>query len=179
MSLETQPVYGVGRRRRSRSRRNDSRGVGLLRYTWIFGGTLVGIAALGSAWRSDTTPVFFWSWAVGGVLVLAAVVSSAAAAARRGSRLAAVGLILFFVGFLTLVFGIGVILVVAGVALYAVGLDRTGVIDRHALLVALTLLALAVATVATPWNQVVGIELAAAAAVAAGLGAGRALARGA
>jgi len=81
-----------------------------------------------------------------------------------------VGLPVFFLGYLTLFFGIGIILVLAGLALYAFGIDRTKVVDRHAIIYAVTLLALGFPVALALHSQLAGIELAVASAWVMGFG---------
>jgi hypothetical protein len=99
-----------------------------------------------------------------------AAIWTAALAGHFGSRLALMGLPVFLVGFLTLFFGLGVIGVVGGLALYALGVDRTRVVDRQALIYAATLLALALPAAIASHNQLVGIEVAVASACVIGVG---------
>jgi hypothetical protein len=138
---------------------------------WIAGGVLAGAGALEYAWNSSLTPPFRWLCLAGGIVLVLAVVATAGAAAKAGSRLPLVGVLLFFAGFLTLFFGIGVALALLGFALYLFGVSRTGVVEKHALAfaVALVLLSLPVAILSD--NQLAGMEVALAAACATGVGA--------
>jgi hypothetical protein len=142
--------------------------------TWILGGLLAGIGAVEYSWRSNLTAPYSWLSLAGGILIVAAVISTAALALQFGSPLALVGLPVFFVGFLTLFFGIGVIGVVGGLALYALGVHRTRVVDRQALIYAAMLLALALPAAIVLHSQLVGIEVAVASACVIGVGIVRA-----
>jgi hypothetical protein len=141
-----------------------------LAVTWILGGLLAGGGGLEYLWRSNLTAPYNWLCLAGGVLIVVAVVWTAALAGHFGSRLALMGLPVFLVGFLTLFFGLGVIGVVGGLALYALGVDRTRVVDRQALIYAATLLALALPAAIASHNQLVGIEVAVASACVIGVG---------
>jgi hypothetical protein len=63
---------------------------------------------------------------------------------------------------------------VKALALYALGVDRTRVVDRQALIYAATLLALALPAAIASHNQFVGIEVAVASACVIGVGVVRA-----
>jgi hypothetical protein len=142
--------------------------------TWILGGILAGIGALEYSWRSNLTAPYGWLCLAGGILIVAALIWTAALAWQFGSRLALVGLPIFFIGFLTLYFGVGVIGVIGGIALYALGVHRTRVVDRQALIFAATLLALALPAAIALHSQLVGIEVAVASAGIIGVGIVRA-----
>ena len=139
---------------------------------WIGGGALVGLAALAYLWRSSLSQPFL-ALAVGGGLLLAlATVWLAAAIAARGSWLAIAGLLAVVVGVGTGFFG-GLVLVPPGAVLYIVGVYRTRIVEPRALAIAVLLLVFAVATIPAGADQLVGIELSAAAAIATGLGVSR------
>lgn len=142
--------------------------------TWILGGLLAGGGALEYLWRSTLTAPYNWLCLVGGALIVVAVIWTAALARHFGSRLALMGLPISFLGFLTLFFGVGIIGVVGGIALYALGVGRTRVVDRQALIFAATLLALALPVAIASHNQLVGIEVAVASACIIGVGVVRA-----
>lgn len=136
---------------------------------WIGGGTLIGIAALAYLWQSSLSQPFL-ALAVGGGLLLAlAAAWLAATAASRGSWLSVAGLAAVVVGVATGFFG-GLILVPPGAVLYTVGVFRVRIVEPRALAIAVLLIVLAVATIPVDANQVIGIELSAAAAIATGLG---------
>jgi hypothetical protein len=141
----------------------------VLAAVWISGGVLVGLAALAYLRRSNLSPPFLGLAIGGGLLLVVAAAWLAAVASARGSSLAILGLLLVALGAITGLFG-GLILVPPGAILYIVGVHRARVLKRRALLVAGGLLLLAVATIPLGADEVVGIELSAAAAIATGLG---------
>jgi hypothetical protein len=100
-----------------------------------------------------------------------AVAATARAAAKGGSRLPLIGVLLFFVGFLTLFFGVGVVLALLEFALYLFGVARTQVVEGHALVLAVVLVLLARPAAIASHNQFAGIELSLAAACVTGVGA--------
>ena len=140
----------------------------MLAATWIGGGVLVGLAALAYFWRSSLSPPFL-ALAVGGGLLVALAAVWLAAAAPRGSSFASAGLLLVVVGVATGFFG-GLVLVAPGAVLYIAGVYRVRILEPRALTIAVLLLLLAVATIPVGADQIVGIELSAAAAIATGLG---------
>jgi hypothetical protein len=138
---------------------------------WILGGVVAGAGALEYLWRSNLTPTFAWLCLAGGIVLVLAFVATARAAAKAGSRLPLIGVPLFFVGYLTLFFGVGAALVLLGFALYVFGVARSRVVERRALVLAVVLVLLALPVAITSNNQLAGIEVALAAACAAGVGA--------
>ena len=136
---------------------------------WIGGGVLVGLAALDYLWRSNLSPPFLALAVAGGLLLVLAAAWLAGAVAARGSWLAIAGLLAVVVGVGTGFFG-GLVLVPPGAALYIVGVYRVRILESRALVIAVVLVVLAVATIPTGADQIVGIELAAAAAIATGIG---------
>lgn len=149
-----------------------------LAVTWILGGILPGIGALEYSWRSSLTAPYSSLCPAGGILIIAAAIWTAARAWQFGSSLALLGLPVFLIGFLTLFFGVGVIVVIGGLALYALGVHRTRVVDRQALIYAAALLLLALLAAIAMHSQLVGIEVAVASACVIGLGIVRAQPRG-
>jgi hypothetical protein len=141
----------------------------VLATAWAGGGLLVGIAASAYLWRTNLSQPFLGLAIGGGLLLAVAVAWLAALAAARGSRLAVVGLIAVAAGVLAGFFG-GLVLVAPGAALYILGVHRGRILQGRALVTAVVLLVLAVATIPLGADEIVGIELAAAAAIATGLG---------
>jgi hypothetical protein len=74
---------------------------------WISGGLVAGAGALEYLWRSNLTPAFAGLCVAGGIALVLAFGATARAAAKEGSRLPLIGVPLFFVGYLTLFFGVG------------------------------------------------------------------------
>jgi hypothetical protein len=138
---------------------------------WILGGIVAGAGALEYLWRSNLTPTFAHLCLAGGIILVPAVVATAGAAAKAGSRLPLIGVPLFVVGWWTLFVGVGAVLVLFGFALYLLGVARSQVVERHALVLAVVLVLLALLLATASRNQLVGIELALGAACAAGVGA--------
>jgi hypothetical protein len=130
----------------------------------------VAIAALEYLWSSTATAPFTWLWRISGILLVGAVLWTALLAVEAGSPLSAIGFALLVVGWLTLLFGIGAVAVLAGFVLYIAGLMRTRVVERRSLYLALALLAAALAAAIVVRSQVPAFELAAAAAVVTGVG---------
>lgn len=141
----------------------------MLAAVWIGGGVLVGLAVLAYLWRSSLPQPFLALAVGGGLLLVLAAVWLAAAAASRGSWLAIAGLVLVVVGVATGFFG-GLVLVPPGAGLYIVGVYRVRILEPRALAIAVLLLVLAVATIPVEADEIIGIELSAAAAIATGLG---------
>jgi hypothetical protein len=138
---------------------------------WILGGIVAGAGALGYLWRSNLTPAFAHLCLAGGIVLVLAVVATAGAAAKAGSRLPLIGVPLFIVGWWTLFVGVGAVLVLVGFGLYLLGVARSQVVERHALVLAVLLVLLALPVAIASRNQLAGIELALAGACAAGVGA--------
>lgn len=143
----------------------------VLAAVWIGGGMLVAIAALSYLWRSNLSQPFAALAVAGGLLLVVAAMWLAAAAASHGSSLAIVGLVAVVVGIATGFFG-GLILIVPGAVLYVLGVYRARILESRAQVIAVVLLVLAVATIPVGNDEVVGLELSAAAAIATGLAAG-------
>lgn len=148
---------------------NSSGDMRVLAAIWIGGGALVGLAALAYLWRSNLSQPFLTLAVGGGLLLVLAAIWLAAAVAARGSWLAIAGLLAVAVGVGTGFFG-GLILVPPGVVLYIVGVYRVRVVEPRALGIAVFLLVLAVAMIPAGADEIVGIELAAVAAIATGFG---------
>jgi signal transduction histidine kinase len=138
---------------------------------WILGAIVAGAGALEGLWRSNLTPTFGHLAEAGAIVLMLAFVGTAGAAAKAGSRLSLIGVPVFLVGWLTLFFGVGAILVLLGFALYALGVARSGVVERRALVLAVVLLLLALPVAIASDSSPVGIGLALVAACAAGVGA--------
>jgi len=138
---------------------------------WILGGIVAGAGALEGLWRSNLSPTFADLSGAGGIILMLAFVATAGAAAKAGARLSLIGLPVFVVGWLTLFFGVGAILALLGFALYVLGVARSQVVERHALVFAVALLLLALPVAIASDSSPAGIGLALAAACAAGVGA--------
>lgn len=138
---------------------------------WISGAIVAGAGALEGLWSSNLNPTFAHLGEAGGVVLVLAFVATAGAAARAGSRLPLIGVPVFVVGWLTLFVGVGAVLVLLGFALYVLGVARSQVVERHALVLAVGFLLLALPVTIASDNSPVGIGLALAAAWAAGIGA--------
>jgi hypothetical protein len=136
---------------------------------WIGGGALVGLAALPYIWRSNLSQPFLAVAVGGGLLLVLGTVCLAAAAAARGSSLAIAGLLVVVIGVATGFFG-GLILVPPGAVLYTVGVWRVRIVEPRALTIAVLFVVSAVVTIPAGADQIIGIELSAAAAIATGLG---------
>jgi amino acid transporter len=124
---------------------------------WILGGLGAGAGAFEYLWRSNLTPPFSSLCVAGGAVLALAVVATAGAAAKAGSWLPLIGVPLFVVGWWTLFFGIGAVLVLLGFALYLLGVARSHVIERHAVVLAVVLLLLALPVAIASDNQLAGI----------------------
>lgn len=138
---------------------------------WLLGGIVAGAGVLEYLWRSNLTPTFADLCLAGGIVLELAVIATAGAAAKAGSWLPLIGVPLFYVGWLTLFVGVGAVLVLVGFALYVLGVARTRVVERHALVLAVVLLLLALPVAIASNSQLAGLEVAFAAACAAGVGA--------
>jgi hypothetical protein len=137
---------------------------------WILGGLVMAVAALPYAWRSTIPSPFSLLGIAAEIVLVGAFVWTAAQAWARGSRLAAYGLGLLMVGWATLFFAIGVVLVAVGLVLFPLGVIRAKVIEPTALAIAGALLAAALSMSIATHSQLIWIEIAAFAPIAAGLG---------
>jgi hypothetical protein len=138
---------------------------------WILGGVVAGAGALEGLWRSNLTPTFGHLAEAGGIVLMLAFVATAGAAAKAGSRLSLIGVPVLVVGWWTLFVGVGAVLVLLGFALYVLGVARSRVVERRALVLAVVLVLLALPVAIASDSSPVGIGLALAAACAAGVGA--------
>ena len=118
---------------------------------WLAGAALLGVAALPYLWRDDLSTPFNLVAACGGAVVCIAATASAWLAWKKGSQVAAWGLLLFLVGCVTLLVLIGLALAPLGFALYAIGLARARVVAPR---VVMTAAVLATTAYAISWLSV-------------------------